>query len=559
MSEDPYAQVARQAADIAVAAADKVTEAACRSSSVNTARLDKAAHAAHNEAVNAERYAGWAEEETASAPQGVRANYAAMAVDAAVRAQLAAGVETTATGLRSRLNRPLTPEERAERESAARRDEAREEEEARAATGMDSHNRALVESNRWWAESLVSDLAWTAGHLRVLEAAESDRLYWRNRQAWKAKRPGVPEGGSKISREKTAALYKARFLVAARRADGTRVITLSPMGKVSLELVRLYPQGLYDNDRAAYEARFARSRSWLTREERKTAARRLTQLDRHVFRRYRRPVTLVEQEVRAQEEAAGRWEDDGGYCPGVEPQSPAADATATPAADPVPSPATAPKSRLLLRRLFGPRTAPPAAHDIRNVIRRPQRTLTPDELKVVHSTALLNLQGALIMGIVDPVPNPSPMPETDGAWVREHVWPDHLTRTEARYPWGFLRWSTCELGTCWNCLAKRCDLCAHRQQGGPYVDKNSTWIYGHRGQVVATQILRPGGEPCVWWCRCPCAKDGARPPTAKRRGAKSRAEATVQPPDSEPSSDHPPAPPRPGPAPSADPVQAALF
>ncbi|CAM5735346.1 putative protein OS=Streptomyces fumanus OX=67302 GN=GCM10018772_70220 PE=4 SV=1 [Streptomyces fumanus] len=167
-----------------------------------------------------------------------------------------------------------------------------------------------------------------------------------------------------------------------------------------------------------------------------------------------------------------------------------------------------------------------------HVIRRPQRTLTTQELETVRDTALLNLQGGLILGIIDPVPNPSPMTEDEGAWVREQVWPEFMTEIDRKYPWGFWRWSTCERGTCWNCLARRCDLCVHRQEGGPHVDDNTGWVYRAGGQgVVAKLILRPDGAPCVWWCRCPCAKDGPAPdaPARRRRRAKRSAAAKPEP------------------------------
>ncbi|MFH8410387.1 DUF6248 family natural product biosynthesis protein [Streptomyces sp. NPDC018019] len=144
-----------------------------------------------------------------------------------------------------------------------------------------------------------------------------------------------------------------------------------------------------------------------------------------------------------------------------------------------------------------------------HVIRRPQRTLTPQERAMVRNTSALNLQGGLIMGIIDPVPNPSPMGEDEGAWVREQVWPVFFTEIDKKYPFGFWRWSVCERGTCWNCLSGRCELCVHRQEGSPYVDDNVAWVHNTRGQCVAKFIVRPDDAPCVWWCRCPCPKDGS--------------------------------------------------
>ncbi|WP_407706170.1 DUF6248 family natural product biosynthesis protein [Streptomyces yaizuensis] len=62
-------------------------------------------------------------------------------------------------------------------------------------------------------------------------------------------------------------------------------------------------------------------------------------------------------------------------------------------------------------------------------------------------------------------------------------------------------------GTCWNCLAGDCAKCLHRQKGRLGTCANTGTVHGHRGRHVAELILRPGGEPCVWWCRCTCPKD----------------------------------------------------
>ncbi|MER5638246.1 DUF6248 family natural product biosynthesis protein [Kitasatospora sp. NPDC002227] len=145
---------------------------------------------------------------------------------------------------------------------------------------------------------------------------------------------------------------------------------------------------------------------------------------------------------------------------------------------------------------------------------RPQRTLTSDEEEAVRSTRLSNLVAALIMGIVDPVPSPSPMSEAEGAWVREHVWPRRYRAIEAKYPFGFYRWTHCQKGSCWNCLNNRCDLCVHRQRGAPDVDDNTDWVENTRGRAVAKLIVRPDGSPCVWWCRCPCPKSDPAAPEA---------------------------------------------
>ncbi|MEU8893687.1 hypothetical protein [Streptomyces sp. NPDC048442] len=182
---------------------------------------------------------------------------------------------------------------------------------------MDIDNRDKDAHNRYLAEEYVCALGWTGGHLRVLEAAATGRLYWYDGRARQAPRPGVWAGGRPVSRDRTLALHAARFLVAVGR-DGVRQLTLSPMGERALALVRLHPAGLYENDRSAYEARYARSaKRWMNGEEKKAAARRLPPLDSIALRLYQRPVTLAEQEERARRDAREQWEDEGGYCPGV--------------------------------------------------------------------------------------------------------------------------------------------------------------------------------------------------------------------------------------------------
>ncbi|WP_329214839.1 DUF6248 family natural product biosynthesis protein [Streptomyces sp. NBC_01485] len=143
--------------------------------------------------------------------------------------------------------------------------------------------------------------------------------------------------------------------------------------------------------------------------------------------------------------------------------------------------------------------------------RRPQRKLTEAEQAVLAGVQALCFHRMLHLGLVDPVPNPSPMSEEEGAWVREQVWTKPFHLIDDGYAWGFWRWSFCEKGTCWNCLAGRCEWCMHRQKGGPDVCDNVDWVHNHRGRTVARLILRPGGEPCVWWCRCPCDRSGPPP------------------------------------------------
>ncbi|WP_073756515.1 hypothetical protein [Streptomyces sp. CB03234] len=318
-------QVARQAAILAVTAADDAMTAVCRSRSGATARLEAVMHAAHKEAVEADEYADRAEQyaDDPAMPSGAPLYCARQAVDHALRAQSAAGVETTAADLRAELERKLTAAEYAEQESARRQREAEQEAEDRAATGMDRENRDRAARNRYLAQGHVAELGWTAGHVRVMEAAESGRLYWRGGRARQAARHGVWDGGRRLSRERTQALFAARFLVAVRQDDNTRTLVPSPMGQVALELARLHPAGLYDSDQAAYEARFAKvRRRHKRRDDQKAAARLLPPLDSSARNLYRKPLLLTEQQARAERDAVDRWEGEGGSCPAVKAPRP---------------------------------------------------------------------------------------------------------------------------------------------------------------------------------------------------------------------------------------------
>ncbi|MFI0742805.1 DUF6248 family natural product biosynthesis protein [Streptomyces sp. NPDC021100] len=157
---------------------------------------------------------------------------------------------------------------------------------------------------------------------------------------------------------------------------------------------------------------------------------------------------------------------------------------------------------------------------------RPQRRLTDADLKAIRGVQTLYLHRMLHLGLLDPVANDSPMSEDEGAWVREHAWPAFLHHIDDSYAFGFWRWAMCERGTCWNCHAGRCDLCLHRQKGRPDACDNTDAVHNHQGRRVADLILRPGGERCVWWCRCPCPKTGEAP---ARRPARARKPRTGRP------------------------------
>ncbi|MFF1717301.1 hypothetical protein [Streptomyces sp. NPDC058268] len=316
-------QAAERARQLAVEAADSAEEAARRSRGTDTARLDTIMIAAHESACRAERYARWSAESAADQRESPARQFAYQAVACAVEAQSLAGADTTAAGLRDLLERERTESERVEQARLDR--ELREcvEAELRAETGMDADNRLRAVCNQMLAEDCAPALGWSTSMARVMEVAAAGRLYRRDGFAWDSgrNRAGRWEGGRKVSRERALILARAGFLSVGRKSN--RAITLSPMGEVALALVRLNPEALHSNDRAAYEARHAaQPRARMSSDQRKDAARRLPRLDTMALRLYRRPVTIAERDQRVDAAAEAAWDGEGGACAGVEPPAP---------------------------------------------------------------------------------------------------------------------------------------------------------------------------------------------------------------------------------------------
>lgn len=117
-------------------------------------------------------------------------------------------------------------------------------------------------------------------------------------------------------------------------------------------------------------------------------------------------------------------------------------------------------------------------------------------------TTWLRYVGASIIGILDPVPSavPSPMTEEEGTWVRVNAWTKALRKIDDAYPHGFLRWCSCEAGTCHPCATGHHDQCVSAK--GPRVDKHAGTMTDRGGFVVAVIRYRPGQRPCRWLCPC---------------------------------------------------------
>ncbi|MFJ6901944.1 DUF6248 family natural product biosynthesis protein [Streptomyces hokutonensis] len=125
-------------------------------------------------------------------------------------------------------------------------------------------------------------------------------------------------------------------------------------------------------------------------------------------------------------------------------------------------------------------------------------------------TTWLRYVGASIIGLLKPVPSPTPSPMSgeEGAWVRAHAWTKALRKIDDAYPYGFHRWCSCEAGTCHPCLTGHHNRCVSRN--GPRVDEHAGTITDRGGFVVAVIRYGPGQRPCRWVCPCAHPRDPDR-------------------------------------------------
>ncbi|MFS0691712.1 hypothetical protein [Streptomyces nitrosporeus] len=302
--------VAQKAVRLASAAADAAERAVARSRGRDTAHLDAAMWAAHAEFLDAQRYAQWVAPDAGAVTASTLRNYVNSAIAAAERAQKAAGTASTASELAELIAEPWTQamaDEEARRERERREEEARYEAEERKRTGMDADNRHRLTMARYIAEKHVPKLGWSKGMVSVMEQAATGQLYRRDGSAWNGRR--------RVSRERTLMLARAGYLSVGRGQD--RRIRVTPMGDTALFLVRLHSEGIHPDDKTAYEARYVVARRLRrNKEDTKTIARKLPQIDQWTLRRCVRPVTIAEQEARAAELAEQTWADEGGTLPG---------------------------------------------------------------------------------------------------------------------------------------------------------------------------------------------------------------------------------------------------
>ncbi|MFE1784820.1 hypothetical protein ACFW9F_20110, partial [Streptomyces sp. NPDC059506] len=313
LNRDSHLAVLMDVADRAFQYADEAASGAeralSRSSTRNEERLEAVMYAAHAHWRDAENHHGRARQAHADGEESRLAYHASEAISAAVKTQRAAGVDTTADTLREVLKGLKLAKEPA-RQAKAREQlqamldtlQAERDRELTAVTRMDAANRDLLESARWRAEGAVPELGWWPAVAADMAHAQQGRLWLDETGAphlVKQTADGHVVAVRKVNAERVAMLRAAGFLVTGSDVEASTLLHPSDMGREALYLATLYPKGLHDDERAAYEARYEASRrSWMNNEERKSAARRLPPLDPHVMRAVReKPVLLDDGQV----------------------------------------------------------------------------------------------------------------------------------------------------------------------------------------------------------------------------------------------------------------------
>ncbi|MFD5079584.1 toprim domain-containing protein [Streptomyces sp. NPDC058371] len=294
--------VADRAFQYAEEAANGAERALSRSSTRNEERLETVMHAAHAHWLVAERHYGSARDAHANGQKSRLAYHASEAVSAAVETQRTAGVATTAHALREVLEGLSPPEERARQAELSERLEAELDRELTAVTRMDAASRDRLQGARWHAESAVPELGWWPALAADMAHASQGRLWLDETGTSRLLRKtadGRGVAGRKVDADRVAMLRAAGFLVTDTESETSTPLHPSDMGREALYLATLYPEGLYADARAAYEARYEQSRrSWMNNEDRKSAARRLPPLDRYAMRAVReKPVLLEDDQV----------------------------------------------------------------------------------------------------------------------------------------------------------------------------------------------------------------------------------------------------------------------
>ncbi|MFE8941045.1 toprim domain-containing protein [Streptomyces sp. NPDC007872] len=150
----------------------------------------------------------------------------------------------------------------------------------RADTGMDEPNRERLERAKGQASDVVPRLGWSQSLLSVMKLAAVGRLTTGDDGLFR--QPSEGSGaGRRVSTQRVQLLLEAGFLAVPPEGSAVRLIRPTAQGEQALFLAALHPEGIYSDDGAAFEARLkAVRRPWHSKEDSKSAARRLASLDR---------------------------------------------------------------------------------------------------------------------------------------------------------------------------------------------------------------------------------------------------------------------------------------
>jgi hypothetical protein len=167
----------------------------------------------------------------------------------------------------------------------------------RAETGMDEENQLRHALDKGLAEEVVPELGWSRPLCDVVDLAADGRLNIAGDGTYR--NLGANGGsGRRVKAERVRLLLNAGFLRLPDGGEADRAVRPTAEGDQALYLARLYPDGLYADDSAAYEARLKAARiRGRGKQDARDIAERLPRMDKAAMRSVEdRPQPLPEAE-----------------------------------------------------------------------------------------------------------------------------------------------------------------------------------------------------------------------------------------------------------------------
>ncbi|MFJ5635184.1 toprim domain-containing protein [Streptomyces goshikiensis] len=153
----------------------------------------------------------------------------------------------------------------------------------RAETGMEEPNRVRLKWAKGQASDVVPELGWSRPLLDVMKLAAAGRLTTSDDGMFR--QPSAGSGaGRRVNTQHVQLLLEAGFLAAPSEGAAVRLIRPTAQGEQALFLAALHPEGISPDDATAFAARLKSvRRPWHSKEDSKSAARRLAPLDRRAM------------------------------------------------------------------------------------------------------------------------------------------------------------------------------------------------------------------------------------------------------------------------------------